>query len=95
LEEYVGAYESSLYGIIRVTENAGKLSLRFGTRFVGELKAWQGDVFRAFFPNPRLDDWLVTFAAKNGVVTSLRARESPWAPAWYEDADDLGDFQRT
>lgn len=27
--------------------------------------------------------------------TSLRARESPWAPAWYDDADDLGEFQRT
>ncbi len=48
------------------------------------------------FPDlTQLDDWLVTVAAKDVVVTSLRARESPWAPAWYEDADDLGEFQRT
>lgn len=72
----------------------GRLELQFGTRFHGELQAWQGDTFRAFFPNPRLDDWLATFAIADGKVASLRAQEAPWAPPWYDDRDHLGVFAR-
>jgi hypothetical protein len=94
LEEYVGDYESPLYGSVRVADKDGQLTLRFGNRFLGVLEPWQGDTFRAFFPNPRLDDWLVTFKVAEGRVVSLRAQESPWAPEWYEDRDDLGEFRR-
>lgn len=73
---------------------AGRLKLQFGTRFDGELKTWQGDIFRAFFPNPCLDDWLLTFATTGDRVTSLRVQEAPWAPQWYDDRDDLGIFDR-
>jgi hypothetical protein len=94
LAEYVGRYESQVYGTITVIEKGGQLKLQFGTRFQGELKAWQGDTFRAFFSNPRLDDWQMTFAIADGRVASLRALESPWAPQWYDDRDDLDVFDR-
>jgi hypothetical protein len=94
LADYAGAFESRLYGTIRVTERDGRLNLHFGTRFQGKLRAWQGDTFRAFFPNPRLDDWLVTFAVADRNVASLRVQEAPWAPSWYDDRDDLGEFVR-
>lgn len=92
--EYAGRYESKLYGDLVVTAKNDRLSLQFGTRFEGELQHWENDAFRAVFPNPRLDDWFVTFVGKDGVVTGIQAKESPWAPAWYDDADDLGEFHR-
>ena len=94
LSEYAGVYESKLYGPLRIKAGDDRLSLQFGTRFEGELKHWQDDTFRAAFPNPRLDDWLVTFAVKEGTVAVMQVQESPWAPAWYDDADDLGEFHR-
>lgn len=92
--DYAGTYESRLYGKIAVVEQAGKLRLKFGTRFQGELRARHGDTFRAFFTNPRLDDWLVTFATADEKVASLQVQEAPWAPPWYDDRDDLGIFER-
>ncbi|MEX2139063.1 MAG: serine hydrolase [Pirellulales bacterium] len=94
LSEYSGLYESQLYGRLRITAKDDRLGLRFGTRFEGELEHWQNDAFRATFGNPRLDDWMVTFAIKDGEVAGLHVKESPWAPAWYDDADDLGEFLR-
>jgi len=94
LARYAGRYVSQLYGPILVTVRNDRLRLQFGTRFDGELEHWQTDAFRSTFGNPRLDDWLVTFTLQNGAAAGLHAKESPWAPAWYDDADDLGDFQR-
>ena len=71
-----------------------RLRLQYGSRFDGKLQHWEDDIFRALFPNPRLDDWLVTFNISDGKVTGLHVKESPWAPAWYDDADDLGEFER-
>jgi CubicO group peptidase (beta-lactamase class C family) len=94
LADYAGSYESRLYGMLQVTEKDGHLKLTFGTRFQGEFKAWQGDAFRVFFSNPLHHDWLVTFSVADGKVASLRAQEAPWAPQWYDDRDDLGEFFR-
>ena len=94
LGSYAGTYESKLYGPVRVSVSEDQLRIHYGTRFDGSLSHWKGDSFRAFFPNPRLDDWLVTFSGKDQAVVSLQIKESPWAPAWYEDADDLGEFRR-
>jgi CubicO group peptidase (beta-lactamase class C family) len=94
LSEYAGKYVSDLYGTIHVREKDGSLRLQFGTRFLGELQTWGGDSFRVFFSNPRLDDWLVTFAIDEDKVASLKAQESPWAPEWYNDRDDLGVFKK-
>ena len=90
---YTGDYESPLYGRVNVTDRDGQLRLQFGTRFDGKLQPWGGDTFRAYFPNPRLDDWRVTFATSHERVTGLRIKEAPWAPDWYDDADDLGEFR--
>ncbi len=94
LSEYAGKYESDLYGTIHVREKDGRLRLQFGTRFQGELQVWEGDTFRALFPNPLLDDWLITFTIAGDKVASLKAQESPWAPQWYDDCDDLGLFEK-
>jgi hypothetical protein len=94
LSEYAGAYESKLYGTLHLDVETELLRIRFGTRFVGSLEHWQQDTFRATFENPRLGDWLVTFAIQGQEVVGLHIKESPWAPLWYEDADDLGNFRR-
>jgi CubicO group peptidase (beta-lactamase class C family) len=94
LTEYAGRYSSKLYGELAIAARDDRMSLHFGTRFEGELQHWQNDAFRAIFPNPGLDDWLVTFSISGGKVARLHVKESPWAPAWYDDADDLGDFHR-
>jgi CubicO group peptidase (beta-lactamase class C family) len=94
IAEYAGIYESQLFGRLRVTAKDEALGIRFGTRFEGDLEHWHEDAFRATFPNPRLDDWLVTFTIADSEATKLRVKESPWAPAWYDDADDLGEFVR-
>jgi CubicO group peptidase (beta-lactamase class C family) len=94
LPEFAGRYTSPLYGDVVITEKDGRLNLQFGTRFKGDMQHWEKDSFRAFFPNPRLDDWLVTFAIKEGQVTGLHVKEAPWAPPDYNDADDLGEFHR-
>ncbi len=94
LADYAGDYESKLYGRLQITFKDNKLGIRFGTRFDGTLNHWKDEAFRAFFPNPRLDDWLVTFSIQDKSISRLHIKESPWAPAWYEDADDLGEFQR-
>jgi hypothetical protein len=95
LADYAGVYESRIYGRVQVASRDQQLGIRFGTRFDGELSHWQEESFRATFPNPRLDDWLVTFHVNAGQVAGLRIKESPWAPAWYEDADNLGEFLRS
>lgn len=94
LMDYAGEYESRLYGRVRVALERGKLKLRFGTRFDGDLRSWDGDTCRAFFSNPRLDDWMVKFTVTDGKVAALAVQEAPWAPEWYDDRDDLGDFVR-
>jgi CubicO group peptidase (beta-lactamase class C family) len=95
LSEYAGQYQSQLYGVLRVAEQGGSLRIQFGTRFDGALEHWKDEEFRALFDNPRLDDWLVTFTIKAGEIAGLRVKESPWAPAWYDDADDVGEFLRS
>src|SRR5512141_729415 len=38
LDKYVGTYKNDLYGEVKVTENAGKLGVRFGPAFVSDLE---------------------------------------------------------
>ena len=33
-------------------------------------------------------------AQRGGAAAAMQVKESPWAPAWYDDADDLGEFLR-
>jgi CubicO group peptidase (beta-lactamase class C family) len=91
---YAGDYESDLYGKIEVGEQDGKLSLRYGIRFVGSADHWHHDTFRVAFENPVLNEWMITFSLDDrGRVKTLHAQEAPWAPA-YMDTADLGPFRR-
>jgi hypothetical protein len=92
--EYAGSYQNPIYGTITVVEDRQGLRLNFGTRFRGEMRPWGENQFRVFFSTAGLDDWLVTFAVRDEHVHSLHVQESPWAPEWYDDRDDLGDFTR-
>ena len=89
---YAGGYESELYGKIEVREQGGKLSLRYGIRFVGDVTHWHYDTFRVAFENPVVNEWMVTFNLDDrGRVKTLHAQEAPWAPA-YMETTDLGEF---
>ena len=94
LTDFVGEYESELYGTARVSITGTRLELHCGTRFHGDIEHWQDDTFRVFFRNPMLADWLVTFEDDSGEIVALHGRDTPWSPDWY-DHDDLGSFQRT
>ncbi|MFN0177777.1 MAG: serine hydrolase [Gemmatimonadales bacterium] len=52
LARYVGTYRHDAWGDAVVTLENGKLALRYGTEFVGELEHVQHDAFRANWRNP-------------------------------------------
>src|SRR5690606_33762788 len=62
LERYAGTYADSMYGSATVKLENGKLVLRYGPTFEGDLEHWQYDTFRAVWRNKRLGQSLVTFA---------------------------------
>ena len=49
LDKYAGTYRNDLYGDVKVTHDAGKLSMRYGPAFTGDLSHWHYDTFRARF----------------------------------------------
>ena len=49
LDKYAGIYRNELYGDVKVTHDAGKLSMRYGPAFTGDLSHWHYDTFRARF----------------------------------------------
>jgi hypothetical protein len=49
LDKYPGTYRNDLYVDVTVTSNNGKLHLRFGPAFTGDLEHWHYDTFRARF----------------------------------------------
>lgn len=89
-----GNYVNPLYGPLQINLEANELRLNFGTRFEGKISHWMHDQFRVVFESDSHDDWMLTLSTAGGSVKSLHIRESPWAPAWYDDADDLGEFVR-
>jgi len=60
-ESYAGTYKSDLYGDLKVTQQAGKLTVRFGPAFVSELEHWHYDTFRAKFRGAGESKVFVTF----------------------------------
>ena len=49
LDKYAGTYRNDLYGDVKVIHEAGKLSMRYGPAFTGDLSHWHYDTFRARF----------------------------------------------
>jgi CubicO group peptidase (beta-lactamase class C family) len=62
LDKYAGTYRNELYGDVKVTHDAGKLSMRYGPAFTGDLSHWHYDTFRARFFAAGDAKVLVTFA---------------------------------
>ena len=61
-EKYAGAYQNDLYGEVSVTQVEGKLVVRFGPAFTGDLEHWHYNTFRARWRSPILPPVFVTFA---------------------------------
>ncbi|HET9478407.1 MAG TPA: serine hydrolase [Pyrinomonadaceae bacterium] len=49
LEKYAGTYRNDLYGDVKIGFTNGKLNLRYGPTFTGELEHWHFDTFRTRF----------------------------------------------
>ena len=62
LDKYAGTYRNDLYGDVKVTHDAGKLSMRYGPAFTGDLSHWHYDTFRARFLTAGDAKIFVTFA---------------------------------
>ncbi len=72
LSEYAGTYKNDLYGEVKVTNAAGKLNLRFGPAFTGDLEHWHYDTFRAKFVGAGATTAYATFALNaQGKIDSL------------------------
>jgi CubicO group peptidase (beta-lactamase class C family) len=61
LAAYAGTYADSLYGQVDVREQNGKLALKFGPNWSGELEHWHFDTFRTRFDTPVLPALFVQF----------------------------------
>jgi hypothetical protein len=80
LDRYAGTYADSMYGDATVKVENGKLVVRYGPTFEGDLEPWQYDTFRAHWRNERLGTSLITF------VLDARARVTEM------DVEGLADF---
>ncbi len=71
--KYAGLYRDELYGEVKVTEEKGKLTVRLGTAFVGELEHWHYDTFRVRWADRTRGKSLVTFRlGARGEVAEVR-----------------------
>jgi CubicO group peptidase (beta-lactamase class C family) len=61
LEQYAGSYKDEMYGEATVTQEGGKLVIRYSPAFTGELEHWHYDTFRVKWPNPTVTQSFVTF----------------------------------
>lgn len=78
LEKYAGAFDSKLYGRLRVRHQGGRLAVTFG-QFTTELSHWQKESFYVRAPTRLTFDWLLTFAvSKEGEVTSVTVKHVGW-----------------
>lgn len=62
LAKYAGTYSDSLYGESTVALENGRLVLRFGPSFTGDLEHWQFDTFRITWRDLRMGTGFITFA---------------------------------
>jgi hypothetical protein len=83
LEKYAGTYQNEMYGEAKVTLEDGRLILRYGAAFTGELEHWHYDTFQAKWRGDLLlGKSLVTFTLNNlGKVEEVKMQP-------------LGDFKR-
>jgi CubicO group peptidase (beta-lactamase class C family) len=82
LAAYVGTYSNEMYGDVSITESDGRLHVRYGTAFRGELEHWHYDTFVARWDDEGLGTSYVTFAL------------TPMATVGRMEIQGLADFQR-
>jgi hypothetical protein len=61
-DKYAGTFRNDLYGEVKVTNDNGKLSVRFGPAFTGDLEHWHYDTFRANFRGAVVSTANLTFS---------------------------------
>ncbi|HEV2132016.1 MAG TPA: serine hydrolase [Longimicrobiaceae bacterium] len=62
LERYAGSYSGEMYGQMQVAHEDGRLVLRFGPSWAGDLEHWHYDTFRVTWRDPSMGRSFVTFA---------------------------------
>ena len=82
LDKYAGTYADSMYGEAVVREQNGRLTIRYGPVFEGDLEHWHYDTFRAVWHNKAQGKGLVTFVV-DATANVAEAR-----------IEGIGDFKR-
>jgi hypothetical protein len=74
LDKYAGTYQDEMYGDVKVEQDeGGKLVLRYGPPFTGDLEHWHYDTFQAAWRDRTLGKSLVTFTLNaQGKVESVK-----------------------
>ena len=74
LDKYTGSYQDQMYGDLKVAqEESGKLVVRYGPAFIGDLEHWHFDTFQATWRDRTLGKALVTFTLNaQGKVETLK-----------------------
>jgi len=70
LAAYAGRYSDEAYGDVSVAVDAGRLTIRFGRAYEGELEHWQDDAFRVTWGAQSISQ-SVTFTVEEGKATAL------------------------
>jgi CubicO group peptidase (beta-lactamase class C family) len=82
LEKYAGAYQSEMYGEVKISLKEGKLVAQFGPGFLGDLEHWNYDTFRVTWRDRMEGKGLVNFRLNpKGQVEGL-------------NIEGIGDFTR-
>jgi CubicO group peptidase (beta-lactamase class C family) len=93
LASYAGRYTDRMYGDVTLTDEAGRLVLRFShsPALTGDLEHWQYDTFVAHWRQRNIPDIYVTFALKpDGSIDTMKmAAVSPLADFSYDFQDFL------
>jgi CubicO group peptidase (beta-lactamase class C family) len=61
LSKYAGTYNDDMHGAAKVNQEKGKLVVRFGPAFTGDLEHWHYDTFRVNWRDPMLGNNFATF----------------------------------
>jgi len=74
LDKYAGTYQDEMYGDVKVAqEENGKLVVRYGAAFTGDLEHWHYDTFQTAWRDRTLGKGLVTFTLNSqGKVEAIK-----------------------
>jgi len=82
LEGFAGVYADSLFGEMKVAEEGGRLVLRFGSSYIGDLEHWHYDTFRVSWRDRTMGRAMATFGmSPEGKIKSMAI-------------EDFADFRR-